>query len=173
MDKKFWVKCLCSLIVVVIGFLSAFLIFYISLQIDQTYQQTMEEAIASRSDLTVSRSLAILSMIVEFATGVPFIIAVVVSDLILRKKHTVKSIMIVTMIESALFMLVMIFGFNAFAYSNQMYSLIPAREMAYDIMIMFVRFSTCVPAGIILLISFIILLVSLGKEKRTQVKQAA
>ena len=61
-------------------------------------------------------------------------------------------------------MLLMIFLFNVLTGLDMMYPLIPSREMAYGIMIMLVQFFTCFPAGIVLLISIISLLIRRRKE---------
>ena len=49
---------------------------------------------------------------------------------------------------------------------DQMYPLIPTREMAYEIMIMLTQVFSCVPAVIIMILTLIALLTGLGKKKQ-------
>ena len=165
MRNKNLVKCLCSLAIAVTGFVFAFLLFIVSLKIDQLYVLKMEEAIAAHTDLAANRPLAVLVIAVELVTGIPYVISLFAVGRILKnKEYPIKDRRIVTIIGSALFMLLMIFLFNVLAGLDMMYPLIPSREMAYDIMIMLVQFFTCFPAGIVLLISIISLLIRRRKE---------
>ena len=165
MKNNGWAIGLHSFAIAVTGLLFAFAIFIISLKTDQLYMQKLDEAITSRTDVTATRPLAILAIAIETVAGIPFIISVLVADLIQKKKNASKKIRrLITVIGSLVFILLMIFLFKALAHLDQMYVLIPPREMAYDIMTMLIQFFTCIPAGIILLISLIALLVSNKKK---------
>ena len=167
MDKKFWGKCICSLVVAVVGFVFAFAVFYVSLKIDQVYTQKVEEALDNRIDLSTTRFWAILSVTVDLVAGVPFVITVFVAELILKKKgHSSTGRRLVTLAGSGLFILLMAFLFKMLTGLDQMYPLIPTREMAYEIMIMLTQVFSCVPAVIIMILTLIALLTGLGKKKQ-------
>ena len=165
MKNNGWAVALHSLTIAVTGLLFAFAIFIISLKTDQIYMQKLDEAISGHADVTATRPLAILSVAIETVAGIPFVISVLIADLIQKKKNASrKSRRFITVTGSFLFILLMTFLFKALAHLDQMYELIPPREMAYDIMIMLIQFFTCIPAGIILLISLIALLISSKKK---------
>ena len=76
-----------TLVLPLIGFVFAFLVFFASMKVFQLGYELQEAAIATRGDLAESEKLMITGIAVQAAIGLPFVIALFVSNLMNKRRE--------------------------------------------------------------------------------------
>lgn len=150
-----------SVVIAVLGFAFAFLLFVASLKIYQYAYDMHEAASLMNTDVTEFRQLQLLTVIVDLCAGIPFVITVFTASMI-NKQKGISSMgrRAITLMSSVMFILMMLFLFEPVANMGFMYPLIPKGEMGYGFLILYVQIFACGPVALIALISLIVLIVS-------------
>ncbi len=155
-----------TLVLPLIGFVFAFLVFFASMKVFQLGYELQEAAIATRGDLAESEQLMITGIAVQAAIGLPFVIALFVSNLMNKRREVSKNgRRVMTIVASVIFVLMMLFLFEPLTNFDFMYPVMPYRELAYGALISLAKTFACIPVGIVVLISLIVLIVSLIRKK--------